>query len=161
MAEEFPDNVGEESATNGEASPRSAQLGIGAHYIKDLSFENPQGPHILAELNENPTVEIEASTNARSLVEGLYEVTLFIRGETKTANSSIFIVELTYGGIVALDGLSEEEARPILLVEAPRHLFPFAHAVIANVTRDGGFPPLLIDQVDFAALYAEQANAAS
>ncbi len=156
MADEPPGGADRRGATNGEAAQEAPQLGIGAHYVKDLSFENPQGPRVLAELAEAPSVEIEANANARSLTEGLYEVTLFLRGETKAAGSSIFIVELTYGAIVVLEGLSEEQARPYLLVETPRHLFPFAHAVVANVTRDGGFPPLLIDPIDFAALYAER-----
>ena len=131
-------------------------LMIGAQYIKDLSFENPQGPEILAALANGPQVNVEVNTNARHLGENVYEVSLFIRGEALADDKAVFIVELTYGGVVTLTNVPEEEYQPLLLIEVPRHLFPFARSVIANVTRDGGFPPLMINPLDFAALYMEQ-----
>ena len=87
---------------------------------------------------------------------GVHEVTLFIRGEAETDGKTVFIVELTYGGIITINVSDPETAKPILLIEAPRHLFPFARGIVANVTRDGGFPPLLINPLDFAAMYIEQ-----
>lgn len=130
-------------------------MAIGAQYIKDLSFENPQGPEILANMTETPQVNIEVNTSVRNLNENVYEVSLFIRGQAETDGKTVFIVELTYGGIVTLNNIPEESIQPVLLIEAPRHLFPFARAVVADVTRDGGFPPLMINPLDFVALYTD------
>jgi preprotein translocase subunit SecB len=126
---------------------------IGAQYIKDLSFENPQGPEVLVSMMDSPEVNIDVNTTARLLSEDVYEVALFIRGEAKNEGKTVFIVELTYGGIITLNNMPEENIQPALLIEAPRHLFPFARSIVANVTRDGGFPPLLINPMDFVALY--------
>ena len=128
---------------------------IGAQYSKDLTFENPQGPEVLASIQENPQVNIEVHTNARDLGENVHEVTLFVRGEAESDGKTVFIVELTYGGIITVNVTDEESIKPILLIEAPRHLFPFARAIVANVTRDGGFPPLLINPLDFAGMYLD------
>ena len=136
-------------------------LAIGAQYIKDLSFENPLGPEGLAKLTENPKVEVEVNTSARLLAESAYEVSLFIRAEAQSGDATAFIVELTYGGIVIVGDVAEEDIQPLVLIEGPRHLFPFARSVVANVTRDGGFPPMMIDPIDFAALYMENDAARS
>ena len=129
---------------------------IGAQYIKDLSFENPQGPDVLTVLEQSPEVNIEVNTSARPLGDNVYEVTLFIRGEAVIDSKPVFIVELTYGGVASTNNVAEEDLQPLLLIEVPRHLFPFARSVIANVTRDGGFPPLMINPFDFALLYFQQ-----
>ena len=129
---------------------------IGAQYIKDLSFENPMGPEGLASLQENPNVDVEVNTSARLLGENTFEVSLFIRGEAKIDDKTVFIAELTYGGIVLVsEDVPEDSIRPLVLIEGPRHLFPFARAIVANVTRDGGFPPMMISPLDFAAIYME------
>lgn len=155
MNDETTDHAGDEAATDHDADNLPGLM-IGAQYIKDLSFENPQGPEILASLKENPHVNIEVHTSTRELGDGVHEVTLFIRGEADTDGKTVFIVELTYGGIVTVNVADADTVKPILLIEAPRHLFPFARAVVANVTRDGGFPPLLINPLDFASMYFEQ-----
>ena len=126
---------------------------IGVQYIKDLSFENPQGPEVLVSMSDNPQVNIDVNSSARPLADNVYEVALFIRGEAKSEDKTVFIVELTYGGIVTISNVPEENIQPLLLIETPRHLFPFARSIVANVTRDGGFPPLLINPMDFEALY--------
>jgi preprotein translocase subunit SecB len=140
------------TAPAGQAPP----LVIGAQYIKDLSFENPQGPQGLAALQQSSKVQIEVNTSARPLAANLYEVALTIHGQADADGKSVFIVELTYAAIVTLNDVAEPLVRPALLIEAPRHLFPFARAIIAGVTRDGGFPPLMINPLDFAALYVQQ-----
>ena len=155
MNDDTTDNDAEAAPTNQDGNEAPGMM-IGAQYIKDLSFENPQGPEVLASLQESPQVSIEVHTNARALGEGVHEVTLFIRGEAETDGKTVFIVELTYGGIITLNVSDPETAKPILLIEAPRHLFPFARGIVANVTRDGGFPPLLINPLDFASMYIEQ-----
>ena len=145
------------SGGNGADEDAAAQppLMIGAQYIKDLSFENPLGAGMAAGLEENPSVAVEVNTSARPLGEDAFEVSLFIRGEASAGEKTVFIVELTYGGIVVIGAVPEENVRPLVLIEGPRHLFPFARAVVANTTRDGGFPPLMIGPIDFAALYME------
>jgi len=130
---------------------------IGAQYIKDFSFENPRGVETLSAINENPDVSVDVSTNARAIgEEGMFEVLLFIRAEATVDDSPVFIVELTYGGVVQVGSIPEEEIKPIVLIEGPRHLFPFARSIVSNAVRDGGFPPLLINPIDFGTLYVEQ-----
>ncbi len=155
MNDDAPDHAADTAAAIHDADELPGLM-IGAQYIKDLSFENPQGPEVLASLQESPQVSIEVHTNARPLGDDVHEVTLFIRGEAETDGTTVFIVELTYGGIITVNVTDEESIKPILLIEAPRHLFPFARAIVANVTRDGGFPPLLINPLDFAGMYLEQ-----
>ena len=160
MTEDPPEQEAGAPPEAGPAAPANLPpLMIGAQYIKDLSFENPQGPEILATLKEGPQVNVEVNTSARNLGDNVFEVTLFIRGEARSQDKPVFIVELTYGGIVTVNNLAESDVRPALLIEAARHLFPFAREVVANVTRDGGFPPLMINPLDFAALYQQQHGA--
>ena len=130
---------------------------IGAQYIKDLSFENPRGIETLSAIQQNPDVSVDVSTNARPIgEEGMFEVSVFIRAEAALEDAPVFIVELTYAGIVQVSGVPEEDVKPIVLIEGPRHLFPFARAIISNAVRDGGFPPLLINPIDFAQLFIDQ-----
>jgi preprotein translocase subunit SecB len=136
-------------------------LTIQAQYLKDLSFENPQAPGHFQELQaagaaQGPNVNIEVSTNARALGSDNYEVTLVLRGEAKHENRTLFLAEVSYAGVFTVAGINEEQAKPLLLIEAPRHLFPFARAILADATRDGGFPPLMIHPIDFADLYRRQ-----
>lgn len=149
------------AAGNGAAESDGAlapPLLIGAQYVKDLSFENPLGAEAVSALPDNPNVQIDVSASARPLDEDSFEVSLFIRGEAKAGDRTVFIVELTYGGVVAVNRqeVPEENLHPLVMIEGPRHLFPFARAVVANTTRDGGFPPLMIGPIDFAALYLER-----
>ena len=129
---------------------------IAAQYIKDLSFENPLGPEGLAAINEAPNVAIEVNTNVRHLAENNYEVVLLLQGEATAEGKTVFIFELTYGGVVAINNVPEESIQPVLAIDAPRHLFPFARSIIAGITGDGGFPPVMINPIDFAALFLQQ-----
>lgn len=156
MSEEPSSNGAQGAADAASDSPEMPPIVIGAQYIKDLSFENPLGPDALAQLTEAPEVGIEIRTNVRNLAENTYEVTLLIRGEAVANEKTVFIVELTYGGIITVSNVPEESIEPILSIDAPRHLFPFARSIIANLTRDGGFPPMMINPIDFAALYLQQ-----
>lgn len=148
------------AAGGGSAEPTAntpaAQLGIESQYIKDLSFENPLGPNAAAALRKQPQVAVELSTAARELAEGRYEVTIVVRGQATVDGAAVFIAELTYGGVFNLQNVPPDAVKPVLLIEGPRMLFPFARNIVAEVTRDGGFPPLLINPVDFVQLYREQ-----
>lgn len=129
---------------------------IEAQYIKDLSYENLAGPNSVALAEQSPEVNIEVNTSARNLEENKYEVTLVIRGEAKSAENTIFILELTYAGALEVTNAPKDAIGPILLIEGARLLFPFARNIVADVSRDGGFPPLFINPIDFVQLYRDQ-----
>jgi len=132
------------------------QIGVEAQFIKDLSFENPLGPDGTDMMNQTPEVSVEVSTNARPIEGDKYEVAIVIRGEAKTPEATVFIVELTYAGVLTISNAPQDAIGPILLIEGARLLFPFARNIVADVSRDGGFPPLLINPIDFAELYRDQ-----
>ncbi len=136
-------------------------VNIQAQYIRDLSFENPEAPHSLRAGEDLPDMDVNIGMDARS-VEGsdtknLYEVALSITATAKRGDKTIFIAELVYGVTVLLgDSVPEEQHHPILLIEIPRYAFPFARQILATATSQGGFPPLLLNPVDFQALYMER-----
>jgi preprotein translocase subunit SecB len=128
-------------------------LVVNGQYVKDLSFEVPGAPAIYAELqSQSPDIPIHVDVNASHLQNNTFEVVLHLRVEAKIGTKPVFIVELAYGGLFTVT-LPEEQVHPVLLIECPRLLFPFARQIIADLTRDGGFPPLMIQPLDFVALY--------
>ena len=150
--------------------PAAAQaqppLVVNVQYVKDLSFEVPGAPHIYTTLRAQPQVAINLDVQARRVTEGqnAYEVTLMIRaeatdqsaqanGQAATPAPTVFVAELTYAGVFTLQGLPDNAVEPVLLVECPRILFPFARNILADVTRDGGFPPVLLQPIDFVQLW--------
>lgn len=128
---------------------------VNAQYIKDFSFENPNAPRSLMTGAKPPNVEVNINVEARPLADDTYEVTLKVNAEAKTEEFSCFVVELAYACIITLQGFGEEQVQPVLMIEGPRLLFPFARQIIADATREGGFPPLLINPIDFAAMYQQ------
>lgn len=132
------------------------QLNVLAQYIKDLSFENPNAPRSLMPQNEQPAISININVNANPLSETEFQVDLMIEGDAKTADLVLFQFELVYGGVFRIVNVPPESIHPLVLIECPRLLFPFARQILANTTRDGGFPPLYLDPVDFAALYRQR-----
>ena len=135
-------------------------LVVNIQYIKDLSFEGPGAPAVFTTLRAAPRVDINLDVQARRVTDGqdVFEVTLQIRAEAHDPNapageSRVFLAELSYAGVFTLSGLPAETVEPVLLVECPRILFPFAHNILADVTRDGGFPPVLVQPIDFLALW--------
>lgn len=129
---------------------------VNAQYVKDLSFENPNAPQSLSQQGE-PNVQIAIDVNANQVAEKAYEVTLTLRAEGTAGETALFIVEIVYAGIFSIGDVPEEYMAPLVYIEAPRQLFPFARAIIADAVRDGGFPPLLIQPIDFVALYQQRA----
>jgi preprotein translocase subunit SecB len=154
--------------TNGNGNPPEAdappQLNVLAQYTKDLSFENPNAPVSLAPQPQPPQINIQINVGATSVAENDYEVTLTVEGKAENAGKTIFSFDLVYGGVFRLLNIPPENLSPMLLIECPRLLFPFAREIIATSVRDGGFPPLMLDPVDFVGLYrqnmARQAEAA-
>ncbi len=137
------------------------QLGIRSQYVKDLSFENPAPPDRPAEAERSPDITVNVQVEARRLDETVFEITLQITAHARHEEKPVFLLELTYAGVFTLIAVPQEALEPALLVECPRLLFPFARRIVADVTRDGGFPPLLLTPIDFLALYrGRQAQAA-
>jgi preprotein translocase subunit SecB len=132
------------------------QLIINAQYIKDLSFENPRAPHSLAQQAGPPAVEINVDVKASAIGPDSYEVVLSVHVAAKTQAEPLFLVELAYGALATVRNVPQELLPPIILVETPRLMFPFARNIIAAATRDGGFPPLMINPIDFAELLRRQ-----
>jgi preprotein translocase subunit SecB len=148
----------------GQASP--PPLVVNIQYVKDLSFEVPGAPAIFTSLKANPTVNINLDVQARRVQDGqnVFEVVLVIRAEAHEAPQpdaapivgvppTVFVAELSYAGVFTLNNLPDNAVEPVLLVECPRILFPFARNILAEVTRDGGFPPVLLQPIDFVALW--------
>lgn len=132
------------------------QAGILAQYVKDLSFENPNAPNSL-QMQGQPKIEVNVNVNARSGGQDMYEVELKIGAAARAPDDSLaFQVELLYAGLFRLVGAPQDALEPFLVVEAPRILFPFARRVIADAVRDGGFPPLMLEPIDFGGLYLQQ-----
>ncbi len=161
-------NAPADTAANGQTEPMQGQpagpgFRIMAQYVRDLSFENPRAPESLR-IEGKPAIDMGVEMNASGRPDGLFEVDLKLSvkatGDDKTA---VFHVELVYGGLFALSGVSPQDIEPLLLIECPRYLFPFARQIIAQATSDGGFyPPFMVDPIDFAAIYvARQQQIAS
>jgi preprotein translocase subunit SecB len=119
-------------------------------YVKDLSFENPGAPNAL---NQRPAVEFGVDLQAKRMDETHYEVELKMRANASVDGKPVFLLELVYGGVFRLENLPEELIQQVLLVDAPHMLFPFARRIVADVVRDGGMPPMMVEPIDFAALY--------
>ena len=150
-----------EAQTNGGAAAGEAQaapsLNVLAQYIKDLSFENPKAPMSLRPREKAPEISVNINVNANPLSETDFEVELKLEATAKAEEEAMFAAELVYAGVFRLNNMPEEAKAPAVLIECPRLLFPFARQVLADATRQGGFPPLLLDPVDFAALYQQRA----
>ncbi len=132
------------------------QIAVHAQYIRDFSFEVPNAPQIFAPTQSQPALDMGVNVQTRNLGQGNFESLLMLKMEAKIDGKVAFIAELAYGGVFGLPEMPEEHIKMFLLVEAPRLLFPFARSILANAVREGGFPPVLINPIDFAALYQQQ-----
>lgn len=143
---------------NGGDAGRQPPLQINAQYVKDLSFEVPGAPGIFAQLQQRPPeIAIKVDVQARNLEGNVYEVVLETRADCKTGDAVAFILELSYAGVFTLN-VTPDNLRPMLLIECPRMLFPFARQILASTTLSGGFLPLMLGPVDFAALYEQHSH---
>lgn len=141
---------------NGEDTMPAA--GLISQYIKDLSFENPNAPAIFQN-PAAPAIDVQFNIGAAQVGEEVHEVTLKIEVRAEADGQTAFIVDLAYAGLFGLRNIPAEHIQPFLLGEGPRLLFPFARRVVADAIRDGGFPPLLLEPIDFNALFLQQAQA--
>jgi len=140
------------SNSNG-AEQTGPMLSVLAQYIKDMSFENPNAPNSLRPREKAPEIQINVNVSANPLSESDFEVELKLEAKAEDGSEVMFNAELVYAGVFRIQGISEESMRPAVLIECPRLLFPFARQIISDSTRNGGFPPLMIDPIDFAQLY--------
>jgi preprotein translocase subunit SecB len=136
-----------------EAQDAQPALSVLAQYIKDLSFENPNAPRSLGNLQNSPQIGLTVNVNGKPLGGPDYEVELSIEGGAGEGADTLFKFELLYGAVIRLSGIPEDNVHAMVMIEGPRLLFPFARQIIADCTRNGGFPPLMIDPIDFVALY--------
>jgi preprotein translocase subunit SecB len=143
----------ENQANGGDNLP---QVGIISQYVKDLSFENPNAPAVY-QWQGQPSIDVQFNIGAQEVGEGIHEVVLKIDITASAETGTAFKVELLYAGLFGLRNIPEEQLQPFLLAEAPRLIFPFARRIIADAVQDGGFPPLLLDPIDFGALYMQRA----
>ena len=146
------------SMTNGgpQAEIAMPQIGVLTQYVKDFSFENPHAPRSMAPSTQQPTINIQVNVDAAQLTETDVEVTLKIEGKAESQGMLLFAVELVFAGVFRIQNVPADSLQPVILIECPRLLFPFAREIIATATRNGGFAPLLLNPIDFVALYRQR-----
>ena len=155
------------ATTNGGPSPgqpltpppgQGPQLNVLAQYTKDLSFENPNAPKSLQQTGQQPAISIQINVTPKQLTPTDFEVELKLEGKAELAGSTLFSFDLTYAGVFRLQNIPQENISPVVMIECPRLLFPFARQLIAHAVVNGGYPPLMLDPVDFVALYRQKAE---
>lgn len=149
--EDGPDGVDEQA--------EAPSVNILAQYVKDLSFENPKAPESLRQQDGSPQLNINVNVNAEPISDTDFEVVLSLEANAVSGEEAVFAVELVYAGVFRVQNVPKEHMHPFILIECPRLLFPFARQIVSDATRNGGFPPLLIDPIDFAALYRQNLQA--
>ena len=154
--EQMPEQTVAEPQPNGEDT--APTVGVLSQYVKDFSFENPNAPAIY-QASEGPQLDVQFNIGSGRVADDVHEVVLKIEVRAEIDGQVAFLVDLSYAGLFGLRNIPDEHLQPFLLGEAPRILFPFARRVLADAVRDGGFQPLLLEPIDFAALYVQQAEA--
>ena len=157
MADETSIDINPAPQANGEDT--SPAIGLISQYVKDLSFENPNAPAVF-QWQSAPQMDVQFNIAADGVGDNLFEVTLKIDVTAKHDEGTAFVIELKYAGLFGVRNVPDDQLQPFFLAEAPRILFPFARRVVADVVRDGGFQPLLLDPIDFHGLFMQQVQAA-
>lgn len=138
---------------------KNPQVSINSQYIKDLSFENPDSPASFVKVNSAPKIDLTLDVQVKKIEDDNYEVVLKINSKATHEKTTLFVVELAYAGLFTVkDCVDENQKEQLLLIYCPNLIFPFARRVIADLTRDGGYQPLMINPIDFASLYLQQKN---
>lgn len=137
------------------AAEQVPAIALRAQYVKDLSFENPKAPQSLFTLKEPPTMEVALNLGAQRLDQDVFELSIHINARAIADNATIFIADLTYAGVLEVKGIAEEAVEQVVFIQGAFLIYPFARRVISDVTRDGGFPPLQMEPIDFFALYQQ------
>jgi len=143
-------------ANGNGAENKAPAINAMVQYTKDFSFENPNAPKSLGPQEKAPNIAVQVNVNAKQLAETEFEVNLVLEGSATFGPETLFKFELDYAGIFRLININPNDMHPIVMIECPRLLFPFARQIIADAVRGGGFPPLYIDPIDFASLYRQR-----
>ncbi|MFO1097538.1 MAG: protein-export chaperone SecB [Xanthobacteraceae bacterium] len=136
--------------------PAGPSLNVLAQFVKDFSFENPNAPRALMQPPQQPTISVQINVNTKPMTATDYEVELKLEGKAEVPGSTLFGFDLLYAGVFRLQNIPQDNIPPLLMIECPRLLFPFAREIVANAVVNGGFPPLLLDPIDFVALYQQK-----
>jgi preprotein translocase subunit SecB len=149
------------SMTNGGPAPSAtpgnvAEFGVVAQYIKDFSFENPNAPRSLAPSQQQPQISVQVNVSPKPISNTDFEVELHIDGRAQAGGMVLFSFDLVFAGVFRLQNIPQENISPLVMIEAPRLLFPYAREIISSSVSNGGFPPLLLNPVDFVALYQKK-----
>ena len=145
--------MADDSAANAQANPPTFNL-VG-QYIRDMSFENPGAPGSIMLGGPNPSFQVGINVGVKKQSDEIYAVEITLNAKAEREKNVLFNVELIYGGVFRMKNIPEPQLAPLLLVECPRLIFPFARQVLATITQQGGFPPLMMEPVDFAAIYQQ------
>ena len=135
------------------SSNNQEQISIHAQYVKDLSFESPAAPDCFVKTLGQPDVQIGVNVTAKRINDTLFEVELVLKATANVEEKILFVTELSYAGLMSATNISDENIQPLMMIEGPRLLFPFARAIMSDATRDGGFLTLNLNPIDFVALY--------
>jgi preprotein translocase subunit SecB len=148
---------------NGAQAPGQPQVQVRvvSQYIKDLSFENPNIEKLIDGPGENPNLKLEVNVNAKQMGKDLYESAIEFKGNASSQTGVIYDIEVIYAGLFKVENLPPQALEPFLLINCPSLLFPFLRRVLADLTREGGFPPLFLDPIDFAGLYVQRRQQAA
>ncbi len=145
-----------ESGNGAGAQQAAPKFTVLAQYTKDLSFENPNAPRTLGPQQTQPNLSVQINVNARQLAPSDFEVSLTLEGGAGQGADTLFKFELNYAGVFRIENFPADQVQPIVMIEGPRLLFPFARQIIADAVRGGSYPPLFIDPIDFHALYLQR-----
>lgn len=155
MAEQ-PNETTNGNGAQGEA-PAAPQINVLGQFIKDLSFENPNAPQSFLNKNEKaPPLNIQINVNAKPISDAEFMVELILEAKAGEDKELLFNVELTYAGVFRVQNVPQDQLHPMVMIECPRLLFPFARQILAEATQQGGFPPLMLDPIDFVGLYQQR-----
>jgi len=150
-----------DTSGNGANADGAPALNALAQYVKDFSFENPNAPRSLGPQEKAPNIGIQVNVNAKQLAPTDFEVSISLDAKAGEGADLLFKLDLEYAGVFRLLNIPAEQVHPIVMIECPRLLFPFVRQIVADATRDGGFPPLFIDPIDFVGLYQQKAAEAA
>jgi len=149
-------------SANGGPQPQAGMphIGVLAQYVKDLSFENPNAPRSMTPSGQQPSINIQVNVDAKPMSSSDFEVTLRLEGKAESEGLLLFGFELIFAGVFRIQNVPADSLQPMVMIECPRLLFPFAREIVATAVRNGGFPPLLLDPIDFVGLYRQRLAAA-
>ena len=150
--------VGNGAPEQAKAAPRFSVM---TQYTKDFSFENPNAPRTLASQQQGPKISLQINVNARQVGPADFEVSLRLEGGAGEGADALFKFELNYAGVFRVENVPQEQIQPLVMIEGPRLLFPFARQIVAESVRAGGYPPLYVDPIDFHGLYMQRLAAAN